>query len=59
MECGEVARIKAAPRFAYGSNGKGSIIPGDATITYELELLQVLEPVKFSSLNEDELVKIV
>ena len=54
-----MARIKAAPRFAYGSNGKGSIIPGDATITYELELLQVLEPVKFSSLNEDELVKIV
>lgn len=58
MECGEVAQIKTVARFAYGERGKGSI-PGNATITYELELLEVLEPVKFGSITEDELVKIV
>lgn len=59
MECGEMAKVKTTSRFAYGTNGKGSVIPGDATIMYELELLEVLEPVQFGSLNEEELVKIV
>lgn len=54
-----MAKVKSASRFAYGTNGKGSTIPSDATITYELELLEVLEPVKFESLSEEELVKIV
>lgn len=59
MERDELCRVKTAPRFAYGANGKGSTIPSDATITYELELLEVLEPVEFGSLDEEEVVKIV
>ncbi len=59
MECGEVARIKSAPRFAHGERGKGTTIPPNATITYEVELLEVLEPVNFGSMTEEELAKIV
>lgn len=59
MERGEVAKVKSAPRFAYGEHGKDSTVPRNATITYELELLEVQEPVKFGSLTEEELVKIV
>jgi len=59
MELGEVVKVKTAARFAYGERGKGSSIPGNATITYELELLEVLEPVQFGSISEEELIKIV
>ena len=59
MECGEVARVKSAARFAYGERGKGSTIPPNATITYELELLEVLPPANFGTITEAELAKIV
>lgn len=59
MECGEVAQVKTTARFAYGEHGKGSIVPGNATITYELELMEVLEPVQFGSVTEEELLKLV
>lgn len=59
MECGEVAKVKSAARFAHGERGKAGIIPANATIIYELELLEVLEPVKFGSLTEEELLKLV
>lgn len=54
-----MAQIKSAARFAYGEHGKGSTVPRNATVTYELELLEVLEPVQFGSLSEEELMKIV
>lgn len=59
MERGEVAQVKTTARFAYGEQGKGSTVPSDATITYELELLEVLEPVQFGSVSEEELIKMV
>jgi FK506-binding protein 8 len=59
MERGEVAKIKSAARFAYGECGKVDKIPGNATITYELELLEVHGPVEFASLMEEELVTLV
>lgn len=59
MECGELAKVKSAARFAYGELGKESVVPANATITYELELLEVLDPIKYGSLNEEELVLIV
>lgn len=59
MECGEVAKIRSAPRFAYGERGKRPAIPSNATITYELELLEVLQPVDFGCISEEELAKIV
>lgn len=59
MECGEVAKVKSAPRFAYGEHGKKSIVPPNATITYELELLEVQEPVDLGCISEEELSKIV
>ena len=59
MECGEVAKVKSAARFAYGERGKGTTVPPHATITYELELLEVREPANFASMTEEELTKIV
>lgn len=59
MEQGEVAQVKASARFAYGEAGKHPSIPGNTAITYELELLQVLGPVQFATITEEELIKIV
>jgi len=38
MEVGEVALVKASPRFAYGDQGLPSV-PGGAFVEYEIELL--------------------
>ncbi len=59
MELGEIAKVKTVSRFAYGDNGKTPSIPGGATITYILELLEVLEPVQYDSITEEELVQLV
>ena len=59
MEHGEVALVKSSARFAYGEEGKPPAIPGNTGITYELELLQVLGPVEYATITEEELVKIV
>lgn len=41
MELGEKAVITAAPRFAYGEEGRDPDIPPNSLVRYELELLQV------------------
>lgn len=59
MECGEIAQVKTLPRFAYGEEGKSPNIPRNATITYELELLEVLAPFDFGSLTEEAVMELV
>ncbi|KAK7073188.1 Peptidyl-prolyl cis-trans isomerase fkbp8 [Halocaridina rubra] len=39
MDKGEVAEVQIDPRFAFGSQGLPPSIPGNATVTYTVELL--------------------
>ncbi|XP_040911807.1 peptidyl-prolyl cis-trans isomerase FKBP1A-like [Toxotes jaculatrix] len=40
MSLGQVARLTCTPDFAYGSRGYPPIIPANATLVFEVELLK-------------------
>lgn len=44
MRKGEIARITCAPDYAYGSSGQPPKIPPNATLIFEVELLEWKEP---------------
>ena len=39
MQLGEVRELKIAPAMGYGSRGAGNVIPPDATLLFEVELV--------------------
>lgn len=41
MDVGEISRFKMEPRLAFGAKGLPPLIPSDATIHYEVELISV------------------
>ncbi len=41
MKVGEKRTLEIAPDYAYGATGAGGVIPPNATISFEVELLQV------------------
>ena len=41
MSVGQRARLICSPDFAYGSKGHPGIIPGNATLTFDVELLRL------------------
>ncbi|CAI7996312.1 Peptidyl-prolyl cis-trans isomerase FKBP8 [Geodia barretti] len=59
MEVGELALVRTSPRFAYGRQGRTPDIPANASITYELELLDVQPPVDYATVTEQELTTLV
>lgn len=54
MERREVALVKAHPRLAYGESGKQPDVPPNATVTFELQLLEVYDPIDYSMATEDD-----
>lgn len=41
MSLGEKARLNITPDFAYGARGAGGVIPPNATLIFEVELLRI------------------
>ena len=43
MKVGEKRILEIKPEYAYGATGAGGIIPPNATITFEVELLEIIK----------------
>mgnify|MGYP002348315024 FL=1 len=43
MKVGEKRRLVIPPQLAYGDSGAGNVIPGGATLLFDVELLEVEE----------------
>ena len=44
MQVGEMAKLTLAPQYGYGQEGDPPKIPQSATLTFEVELLSMIEP---------------
>lgn len=58
MDKGEIADVYMGARFAYGSDGLPPSIPGEATITYRVELLDFYPEQSPDSLSLDQRMEI-
>ena len=58
MRVGEKREIIVPPELGYGRTGAGGVIPPNATLKFEVELLSVKAP-KFKSIDENTLRRLV
>lgn len=55
---GEIAQIVTDARFAYGTLGRNPDVPSNASVTYEIEILDYEDQPKFSTLPISERVRL-